>query len=488
MPLIVLTADRPPELRHSGANQTIDQVKLYGDQVLWSVDVALPEAEPPAVALRNLRTLAARAWGVANGLRKGVVHVNFPFRKPLEPTPVAGDMTTVPESAESRPGGEPFTRMLLGHMQPLDSQLAAIAQHLSAVERGIIVCGPRCPGADFAAAVAALAERLAYPLLADPLSGVRFGWPRAIGGYDTFLMQPPVAPPEVVIRFGSVPTSKWLNQYLDSDAIQQVIHISDSGQWADESHRVSLFVQADEAAFCQALTRLVRPREASAWQARLAALERDTWAAVGPALADGAYFDGAVLADVLDLIPPESTLFVGNSLAVRHLDQFGKPTEKHLNVHANRGTSGIDGNISTGLGTGAARADRPLVLVVGDTTFYHDMNGLLAVRECGVPVTVVLLNNNGGGIFHRLPIREFEPEFTDYFVMPHDLQFEHAARLYGLEYVQAQTRQAFRQAFADRATGGGSSIIEVPTHAPTDLARRQAVIAAVRAKLSVIAE
>ena len=198
-------------------------------------------------------------------------------------------------------------------------------------------------------------------------------------------------------------------------------------------------------------------------------------------LDDGAYFDGAVLADVLDLIPPESTLFVGNSLAVRHLDQFGKPTEKPLHVYANRGASGIDGNTSTALGTGAARADRPLVLVVGDTTFYHDMNGLLAVRECGIPVTIVLLNNNGGGIFHRLPIRDFEPEFTEDFVMPHDLQFEHAARLYGLDYLRAETRPEFRQAFADRVTGGGSSIIEVSTHAPTDLARRQAVIAAVRA-------
>ena len=115
------------------------------------------------------------------------------------------------------------------------------------------MCGPRCPGGDFAEAVAALAERLAYPLLADPLSGVRFGWPQASGAYDTFLMQPPVAPPDMVIRFGGVPTSKWLNQYLDSDAIQQVIHVSGSGQWADDAHRVSQFVQADEAAFCQAM-------------------------------------------------------------------------------------------------------------------------------------------------------------------------------------------------------------------------------------------
>jgi 2-succinyl-5-enolpyruvyl-6-hydroxy-3-cyclohexene-1-carboxylate synthase len=485
VPLIVLTADRPPELRHSGANQTIDQVKLYGDQVLWSVDAALPEAEPPAVALRNLRTLAARTWGVANGLHKGVVHVNLPFRKPLEPTPVEGDTIAPPEDAAPRPDGTPFTRMIVGRLLPEDSQLAAIADRIGAVERGLIVCGPRCPGGDFSGAVAALAERLGFPLLADPLSGMRFGAPQAIGGYDTFLMQPPVDPPEMVIRFGGVPTSKWLNQYLDSDRIQQVIYVSGSGQWADDSHRVSLFLQADETAFCQALTDLIQPRDASAWGMRLTAVERAIWEAFEQALLDGDYFDGAVLADVLDLIPSESTLFVGNSLPVRHLDQFGRPTSKRLDVYANRGASGIDGNISTGLGAGAARPDRPLVLVVGDTTFYHDMNGLLAVRECGIPATVVLLNNNGGGIFHRLPIQAFEPEFTDYFVMPHDLHFEPAARLYGLDYLRVETRQDFRRTFAERVSSDTASIIEVPTRISTDAARRQAVIAAVQAKLSV---
>src|SRR5690606_32338455 len=165
VPLLVITADRPPELRHSGANQTIDQVKLYGDQVLWFADIALPEAEPPAVVRRYLRSTAARALAVANGLPKGPVHLNLPFRKPFEPTGHAGE----------RPGTETTPFIERGLLQPTPAQVSALADLLAAHPRGLIVCGPRCPAGDFPAAVAALSQQTGYPILADALSGVRFG-------------------------------------------------------------------------------------------------------------------------------------------------------------------------------------------------------------------------------------------------------------------------------------------------------------------------
>ena len=211
LPLLVLTADRPPELRHSGANQTIDQVKMYGAHVLWAVDMGLPEADPPEVALRNLRTTAARALAVADGLVKGPVHLNLPFRKPLEPdgayNPVFGPCVT--------------TRIHRGTIHPSLQQIDDLAALMAAHERGVIVCGPRCPGGDFPAAVAELARRSGYPIFADPLSGLRFGPHTAdapiIGCYETVLNgDPGWGQPEVVIRFGAVPTSKWLNGWLDS--------------------------------------------------------------------------------------------------------------------------------------------------------------------------------------------------------------------------------------------------------------------------------
>jgi 2-succinyl-5-enolpyruvyl-6-hydroxy-3-cyclohexene-1-carboxylate synthase len=208
-----------------------------------------------------------------------------------------------------------------------------------------------------------------------------------------------------------------------------------------------------------------------------------TWQVIDHEMATGDYFDGAVVYDVVDLIPDGSTLFAGNSLSVRHLDQFGKPNGKRIHAYANRGASGIDGNISTALGLGAANPERPLVAVVGDITLYHDMNGLLAVHRCGVPVTIVLLNNDGGGIFNRLPINKFEPEFTDYFLTPHGLDFVHAAKLYGLDYIVANSRDDFRKAFAERVGSGKSTIIEVQTDSRKDEARRQEIVKAVQAAL-----
>lgn len=479
VPLLALTADRPHELRDSGANQTIDQVKMFGGFARWSVDVALPEATPPPIALRNLRTLAARAMAIASGEPRGVVHLNLPFRPPLEPTPVAGDMTEPPAAAQPRDNHAPYTQVLKAAPAALsEAVVEPIAAIVEQHERGLIVCGPRCPGGAFGDLVSELSQRAGYPALVDGVSGVRFGYPGMIGGYETFLFGEHAFPsPEVVLRFGAVPTSKWLNQYLDASASPVVIHVRASGVWADDSHRVSHFVVADETAFIRALLPRLTERR-SAWMQRFAEAEAQVWAAVEAGIAEEPYFDGGAVYDVVDLLPEGASLFVGNSLPVRHLDQFGKPGTKRIHAFANRGASGIDGNISTALGIGAGRPDAPLAAIVGDITFYHDMNGLLAVRRCGVPATIVLLNNDGGGIFHRLPINRFEPEFTNYFVTPHGLDFAPAAQMYGLEYVQVRDREAFRGAFRASIDARAATLIELRTDARTDLARRNAVIQA----------
>jgi 2-succinyl-5-enolpyruvyl-6-hydroxy-3-cyclohexene-1-carboxylate synthase len=169
---------------------------------------------------------------------------------------------------------------------------------------------------------------------------------------------------------------------------------------------------------------------------------------------------------------------------VRHLDQFSGSNGSRINVYANRGASGIDGVVSCALGAGAALPTKSLILVIGDISFYHDMNGLMAIKRCGVPITIVLLNNNGGGIFHRLPIRGFEPTFTDLFITPHDLEFEHAARMYGLDYVCVDNRTSFRQAFTTSIGQTTSHLIEVRTDALKDARRRREVMEMVKAPTS----
>lgn len=485
VPLIVITADRPHELRHSGANQTIDQIKMFGDFVLWFVDMALPEANPSALAIRNLRTTANRAFAKANGLRKGVVHLNMPFRKPLEPTEVEGDVIT-----EYKPRDKAHTRLVIGQGYPVPAYEYEDEEHdwwkAFSNPNGIIIAGINADQDTFFPIedLATLAGFMNYPLLADPTSGARFGTAQSIGSYETFLQASKnLMQPEVIIRFGDVPISKWLNDLIAKSNPEYYIHFSPSGEWSDDSHLVTHVVGPEFSV--RMMAALERD---SALSAQYAALEATTWETIDHEIASGDYFDGAVVYDVVDLIPAESTLFAGNSLPVRHLDQFGKPQDKRIYTYANRGASGIDGNISSALGAGAAQPDKPLVAILGDITFYHDMNGLLAVQRCGVPITIVLLNNDGGGIFHRLPIRDYEPEFTEYFQTPHGLDFSHTAKLYGLDHIRieasaAGSREAFRQAFSERVSGERSTIIEVMTDPRHDEQRRQQIIAAVGTRL-----
>jgi 2-succinyl-5-enolpyruvyl-6-hydroxy-3-cyclohexene-1-carboxylate synthase len=495
VPLIVITADRPAEARHSGANQTIDQIKMFGDFVLWFVDMALPEANPPALAIRNLRTTANRAYAKANGIRKGVVHINMPFRKPLEPIPVEGDMVEVSLLSGARGDDiypKPSVDFKLWSTSPYFLNSKFLGDMAVQHENGIIVCGTNATKSyEVSEAIAIFSKLSGYPIIADPLSNVRFSID-SVASYDTFMRRSvSLISPDIILRVGNIPTSNWLNEYLSHLSPRSYVHITDDGEWSDDSHQITdIFFGAIQFLFGGANAHLQEKHldRTSALSTQYTALETNTWQVIDKEIETGTYFDGAAVYDVVELIPDGSTLFMGNSLPVRHLDQFGKPQDKRIYTYANRGASGIDGNISSALGAGAARPDKPLVAVVGDITFYHDMNGLLAVHRCGVPITIVLLNNDGGGIFNRLPIKNFEPEFTDYFLTPHGLDFSHAAKMYGLDYILVDAysdgaRDSFRQAFSERVGSGQSTIIEVRTDSRKDEARRQEIVAAVHARL-----
>ncbi len=475
VPLLLLTADRPPELRHSGANQTIDQVKMYGDHVLWSVDAALPQDGPPDIAMRNLRTLAARAYAIADGLRKGPVHINLPFRKPLEP---AAPYRPTFCSAERRDGllGTSRTSICRGVLQPTAEQIEEVAALVSLNERGWIICGP-WPGRthpEVVDAIAKMGRRTGYPILADPLSGLRFGPHTAstpvIGGYESLLHKPPsFEPPEVVIRFGAVPTSKSLNDYLDHTAPPYQIHVRGNGVWADDSHRVRRFFQVDETAFCNELAERLESR-ATGWCEDIRAADTQIRIKQEQFLQER-WFDASVIPAILDALPAEANLFVGNSLPVRHLDQFGRPDKKRLQAYGNRGASGIDGVVSSALGVAAADRSTPLLLLIGDISLYHDLNGLLAVGKLNlVNVTIVLLNNDGGGLFRRLPIADGHSQFERLFLTPHGLDFAPAAKMYGLEHGLSvdEDPSSFSDTLRNSIGRGRPTIVELRTDGARD--------------------
>ncbi len=477
VPLIALTADRPPELRASGANQTIDQLKLYGDYADCFVDAPMPEADPPAVALRNLRSLAARAYAMAAS-KRGVVHINLPFRKPLEPD---DDALEIERRAPTR---------FISEIGARDSGLRALLSDDVLRRRGIIYFGHgSCRSEKERDLMLPWADRLSaisgFPLLAEFTSNMRAA--NAIVAYESVMTAAELdfAQVEVLIRFGAPPLAKNMGEFFARSQLPYHIYCSRAGEWADDNHTVTHHLTIDPASIDAAeWDRFERTAPtANAWRQQLSRADGAAREVIGDEIECGAYFDGAVLHDVVELMPAGGTLFAGNSLPVRHLDQFGLRSDKPIFAYANRGASGIDGNISTALGVGAARRGKRLVAVVGDITLYHDMNGLLAIKRCDVPLTIVLLNNGGGGIFQRLPIREFEPAFSDYFITAPGLDFAHAADLYDLKYVRADDRVAFRQAFSESVAGSASTLIEVRSDAVADLKRRREIMAAVHEKL-----
>ncbi|MFB6080598.1 MAG: 2-succinyl-5-enolpyruvyl-6-hydroxy-3-cyclohexene-1-carboxylic-acid synthase [Haloferacaceae archaeon] len=458
VPMLLLTADRPPELRDSGANQTIDQEKLYGDAVRWYRDVAEPEAD--ARKLRSLRTTVARALAEATGTPAGPVHLNLPFRKPLEPTPVEGDVPPDldPLAAAGR-GDDPFVRAEGGTPTLDEDRVRALAEAF-AVDRGLLVAGPADPPGLDADALTALAHATGFPVLADPLSGLRFGGhgrvTTVVGGYDGFLDPAVTADwpdPEVVVRVGASPTSKPLRKYLARVDARQFV-VDPAGGWREAEFAATDLVVADPSRLAGRVARLVATAPAASWIDRWTDAEATHWAAVD---AVEESFEGRVLADVADLAPEPSTIFVSNSMPVRDLDRFARPSTSALTALGNRGASGIDGIVSTALGAGSATTD-DLTLVVGDLAYYHDMNGLLALDRCEVDATVVLIDNDGGGIFHALPIEEFDPPFTGWFKTPHGLDFSPTGDLYGLDFRRVDPDD-FREAYADAVAADGSQVL-----------------------------
>ncbi|MHC3438322.1 2-succinyl-5-enolpyruvyl-6-hydroxy-3-cyclohexene-1-carboxylic-acid synthase [Natrialbaceae archaeon A-gly3] len=476
VPLLVLTADRPPELRDSGANQTVDQVKLYGDAVRWYAELPEPKAEERTV--RSLRTTAARALTETTRTPAGPVHLNCPFRKPLEPLEVPG---AVPEEFGDTLAGRgregPFVDVTGGTDGVSDDARRRLRRALEVASRPLLVAGPADPPGFDAEAITDLATAVDAPILADPLSDCRFGShvtdASVCGGYDTYVSELP--DPDVVVRVGASPTSKPLRQYLrDADCRQFLI--DPAGGWREATFTATDLLEADPATLLSAVADRLESAEPATdpgWLAGFREAERHWWELREDALEnlETEPIEGAILASVLEGAPDPATVFVSNSMPVRDADRFGRPRTADLTVLANRGASGIDGIASAALGAGSA-TDDPLVCVTGDLAFYHDMNGLLAVSRCGVDATIVVIDNDGGGIFHKLPIEDFDPPFAGQFKTPHGLDFEPAAELYDLEFERVPPTD-FEEAYRDSLASSGTDVLVVEFDAADSHRRRE---------------
>jgi 2-succinyl-5-enolpyruvyl-6-hydroxy-3-cyclohexene-1-carboxylate synthase len=475
VPLIVLTADRPPELQGLGSNQTIDQQNLYGSAVKWFSEALIPEASE--AALRHVRLLAARAVTTANVAPRGPVHLNFPFREPL--TPVASNPQEPPEPLRVSPG--------LRHPY-FAPDYAIIYENFFESTKALIVCGEMNLRFDpnpefFPMVVTAVAEENGLPILADALSQLR--WPKAspnvITGYDAFLREPNVVGdlrPDVVLRFGAPPTSKPLQAFLDRLSDVPQIVVSDGG-WPDPGNTATRMIHADPATFLNSLgATLSSPPPVGLsfdrkYLERFQRLDRVVSSAL-PRLVGDVLSEITAIADMVDLLPEGAAVVAGNSMPVRDIDSFMSPGPQKVRCYANRGASGIDGVVSTALGA-AAVSDGPTVLVIGDLSFYHDMNGLLAAQRFGLRATIVLINNDGGGIFSFLPQHEDAEYFEQLWGTPHGLDFSHVAGLYGVGFQRVSTRQEYRDALKASFRAPGVQVIEVRTDREENLRLHQRI-------------
>jgi 2-succinyl-5-enolpyruvyl-6-hydroxy-3-cyclohexene-1-carboxylate synthase len=468
VPMIVLTADRPPELRDIGAGQTIDQLKLYGDAVRWFCEVGTHEADDDG--LLHFRSVACRAHAAAAGdPRPGPVHLNVPWREPLSPVDVEGQVSATDPLALRGRGEAPLTSVHSAPPRAEEALLDEIAGQLEACERGLIVAG-RQSDISLADPIATLAAAAGYPVLAEPTSQLRRG-PHdrslVVTTYDHLARDRPTAlQPELIVRVGDLPTSKPLRQWLAAiESLEQVV-IDPVGEWREPTRRADTVVRADPAATARALTeRLARLRPgasavagspfATAWldadravreavDQRLEGLdelsEPGVWSALGRALRDG------------------DSVLAASSMPVRDLEAFLRLGPEGVRFTSNRGANGIDGLVSTAAGLAKGSGARTWA-VLGDLALFHDLGGLAAARQAP-ELRLIVIDNSGGGIFHFLPQADSlgDDEFEALLGTPAGLEPADTAALFGLGVAMPGT-----SADLDQALAGDARMIVVRT-------------------------
>ena len=479
VPLIVCTADRPFELRDTGAGQTVSQVGLYGGAVRWTVDVEPPHPAAGAEVMRAWRAVAARATATATARPAGPVHLNLGFREPLVPT---GEP---PLECEGRADGAPWVSVHRSRRGPTAELVADLVRRAHGAARGLIVAGW---GTDVPPGLLdALARALGWPLLADPISGARAGL-NAISTYE------PLAragfldnhPPDLVLRFGAPLTSKVLTAWLDPGVPQ--VMVDGDGAWLDPTRAAAEVVDVDgELLVREVLDALPSPSgtgpRPSAWLDEWLAAERTARDAVDRAV-DGwpEPFEGRIARDVVGALPDGSNLVVASSMPVRDVEAFAGPRHG-VRFFANRGVNGIDGFVSTVLGIATASALRPTVALVGDLCFLHDSNGLLRAAERGVDATFVVVDNAGGGIFSFLSQAEHGAHFESLFATPQGVDLVALATVHGVPATRVEKALHVVPALYDALAAGGVRVVVVPVDRAENVIRHRAVWDAVAAAL-----
>ncbi|UOQ94206.1 2-succinyl-5-enolpyruvyl-6-hydroxy-3-cyclohexene-1-carboxylic-acid synthase [Halobacillus shinanisalinarum] len=471
VPLVVLTADRPHELRDVGAPQSIEQIEMYGGYVKWFHDLALAEEG----LLPYVRKQAARAVEESQSNHSGPVHVNVPLREPLVP-----DFSLEGLWNE---GAKPIPKPFRGLPQISEQQAAFFEELFLSGKKGLLVCGPNT-NSNLASNVTNLAARAGLPILADPLSQLRAGdhdKRNIIENYDALLKSDKWKvnlQPDFIIRLGAMPVSKAYLQWIQKHGASIDHYVVDTyASYREPSGVTTQFIWCDSGKFCKKIyERIDEDHLENDW---LGKWQKMNTLAKSHMLTeqDEELNEGHVVVHLSNAMPDESVLFVGNSMPIRDVDSFFMSTPKRIRILANRGANGIDGVVSTALGVAAS--GQPTTLLLGDLSFFHDLNGLLLTKMHNLPITIVVINNDGGGIFSYLPQVDQGAHFEELFGTPIGIDFKAVVEMYGGAHKRVHTWASYKRSLEESYQEDGLSVVEVMTnrkdHVPFHKAKWQGV-------------
>ncbi len=472
VPLVVITADRPPEAHGWDAAQTVDQVGLFGDHVREAI--ALPVGE---FDLAIAEHFGLRASTTAGSNPAGPVHVNWPFREPVGPPP-------------GWSGKEPFVstaRASVAVSGVRDEWVDELVD-LARFEKGLIVAGPRL-GSGERMGVAAFAAATGWPVAADPLSQLRSDDMPGVLATTAHLFARGVLPdsmtPEVVVRIGDSPTAKSFRLWAESVPIEHFVLIDPDQRWADPSGKLTTRLPAPPGALLAAAAVRIEARSGQSWLDQWRQVDQLATEAIDSELAGGPFCEPAATRAVLGTMGRDDPLHLASSMPVRDVDMFMPVTEFSPVLSCNRGANGIDGTISTAVGI-ALGSDRRTTVLVGDLAFIHDLGGLVTAARLEVDLSIVVLDNGGGGIFSLLPIADQADSFEELYTTPHKVDFASAGAMVGCRHAVASSADEVSAVLSEARRAGGVTIVEVPIDMGANVAQIHRIGERVAACLGVL--
>ena len=494
VPLIVCTADRPPELIDMGANQTINQINIYKNHIRSFVDVGLPS--PTIAKIQKLKKITHRIVLESTTKSRGPVHFNFPFRKPFEPKTYTDEIDSKILSSANKK-----LKLNKDNFQPLDKDVSkqswfkTITGQIKKSKKGLIIIGPENYNSKFLKNCQSLSQKLGYPVLADGTSQLRFGrHPKdnIITVYDAFLRSNNFVKnhqPDIILQFGRTITSKGLDTFLEKCKASRYM-INEYGDWFDPSDRSIGSYACKPYLFCEKMLDQIKlngqHKKNNHWLNSFKKAEAVSLTLKNNII-DKSVFpnEGRIINEIIQAVPDDCRIMLSNSMPVRDFDYFASNTNKKIVIFNNRGASGIDGITSTALGIASA-GNKPTILITGDLAFYYDLNGLLSARNYKIPLVVILINNNGGGIFEILPISNYKEIFNKYFIVPHNLDFSPFIKAYGGKYKRVRNWKDFNSSLKTAIGSKSFNVIEIKTNASKSLQIRKKFWNAVSDKLNDI--